>query len=386
MAIESGFFNSVNNDRLYNARDISRYFENILSSGIFKRITNCLQVSAASGMGITVAPGAGLIESQWFRASEAQALTVPAAHAVLPRIDNVVARLDFSEEVRAITLMVVSGTPADSPQAAAPVRTATVYDLILARVLVPAGASAIAADNITDTRANAEICGYVQSLVHDPVLKAFNSRYEAAANNVTSIPINIVGLNYGVDILNVHINGFKLASGVEYTVNADRGTITLAEAVDAGTIVDFEAYKPFMPDDIPDLADMVTDMAQAVTTLQAKVEALEADTGWINLAWASGITSNDNWQPRLRRVGKSIYLRGLCMGVNAIDKQILTIPDGYRPTQGGHAYVAYCSSNNNTRAARMFIDENGAVIVRSTEGGAPTGNDVITVSTSWLID
>lgn len=387
MAIESGFFNSVNGDRLYNARDISMYFDNILSSGIFKRIPNCMRVSAAGGMELAVAPGAGLIDCQWFRAAEAQTLAIPAAHAVLPRIDNVVARLDFSEEVRAITLLVVSGTPAENPTPVAPIRTASVHDLVLARVRVPAGAASIAASNITDTREDAAICGYVQSLVDTPILKTFNSRFEAAANNVATIPINIVGLDYSVDVLNVYINGFKLAPGVEYAVNANAGTISLVEPVDAGTIVDFEAYKPVMPDEIPDLADMVTDMAQAVTTLQAKVEALEADTGWIALTWATGITSNDNWQPRIRRVGKSIYLRGLCTGVNAIDFPILTIPDGYRPTQGGHAYVGYCSSkDNNTRAARMFIEENGTVIVRSTEGGAPSVGDVITVSTSWLID
>lgn len=386
MALESGFFNSVNNDRLYNARDISRYFENVLSSGIFKRITNCLKVSAASGMTVNVAPGAGLIDCQWFRAATAQTVTIPAANAVLPRIDNVVARLDLSEETRAITLKVITGTPAGSPTAPVPVRTVEVQDLVLARVRVPAGASAVTAADITDTRSDETICGYVQSLVDTPIVKSFNSRYTAPANNTAIVPINIIGLDYNVDILNVHVNGFRLAPGVEYTVNAAAGTVTLTNPVSAGAEVDFEAYRPVMPDNIPDLADTVTAMAQAVTTLQADVVELQADTGWINLTWESGISSNDNWAPRIRRVGKSIFLRGLCMGVNAIDKKVLTIPEGYRPTQGGHAYVGYCSSGNNTRAARMFIEEGGAVLVRSTEGGAPVGNDVVTISTSWLID
>ena len=386
MAVESGFFNSVNNDRLYNARDISRYFENVLSSGIFKRITNCLKVSAASGMTINVAPGAGLIDCQWFRAATTQVLNVPAANAVLPRIDNVVARLDLSEETRAINLMVITGTPAENPAPAEPVRTVEVQDLVLARVLVPAGATAIEAANITDTRNNDAVCGYVQSLVDTPIIKNFNSRYTATVNNTAIVPINIIGHDYNVDILNVHVNGFKLAPGAEYTVNPAAGTITLAVPVRAGAVIDFEAYRPIMPDDIPDLADTVTAMAQAVTTLQADVVELQADTGWISLAWESGITSNDNWAPRIRRVGKSIFLRGLCMGVNALDKAVLNIPEGYRPTQGGHAYVGYCSSNNNTRAARLFIEEGGTVLVRSTEGGAPTGSDVITISTSWLID
>ena len=100
MALESGFFNSVGGDRLYNADDMSRYFEHILSNGIFKRINRCLEVSPAGGMTLAVAAGAGLINCRWFRAASAETVTIPAAHAVLPRFDVVVARLDMSDSVR----------------------------------------------------------------------------------------------------------------------------------------------------------------------------------------------------------------------------------------------------------------------------------------------
>ncbi len=386
MAIESGFFNSSGGDRKYNAEQISRYFENILSSGIFKRINDCMKVSAGGGMNLTVSPGAGLIDCHWFRASTAEIVTIPTAHAVLPRLDNVVARLDMTEAGRAITLEVVAGTPAENPAPVAPTRTESLYDLVLARVLVPAGAASIAADNITDTRGNDDICGYVHSLVDTPVLKSYNSRYVAAANDTTVAPINIVGFNAGVDLLNVYINGFRVAPGVEYTINPATNSITLLEPIDAGTIVDFEAHRPNMPDEVPDLAETVADMAQTITTLQADITALRTDTGWLDLEWAAGISSSDNWKLRIRRVGKSIFLRGLALGVTAIDTQIATIPEGFRPTRGGHAWVGYCSSSNNTRAARLFIEETGEVIVRSTEGGAPASRDTISVSTSWLID
>lgn len=386
MALESGFFNSANGDRKYNAEQMSRYFENILSSGIFKRIADCLKVSAGGGMSLIVAPGAGLIDCHWFRAHSAENVTITGAHAVLPRIDCVVARLDLTEAARAITLEVVQGTPAESPAATAPTRTETVQELVLAHVLVPAGASAITADNITDTRDNEGICGYVHSLVDRPVLKSLNSRYIASANNTTVAPINIVGFNAGIDLLNVYINGFRIAPGVEYTINQATNSITLLEPIDAGTIVDFEAQRPNMPDEVPDLAETVADMAQTITTLQSELTALSADTGWIDLEWMTGITSSDNWKLRIRRVGKSIYLRGLALGVTAIDTQIATIPEGFRPVRGGHAWVGYCSFDNNTRAARLFIEETGEVIVRSTAGGAPVARDTICVSTSWLID
>lgn len=402
MALESGFFNDVNGDRLYNADDMSRYFENIMSSGIFKRITDCLKVSAASGMTLTVAPGAGLINCRWFRTETPESVTIPTANAVLPRFDIVVARLDMSDAVRSISLQVVSGAPAATPTAPEPVRTADMHDLVLALVYVPAGASEITADNLTDVRSNEWYCGYVRSLVDTPVLQSLRSRYTAPVNNTVNIPINVVGYNVNVDIINVYIEGFRMAPMLEYSVDEERKMVVLAEPVDVGTVVDIEVFKPTMPDDIPDLAENVNELMQdvtghndelaaandTITALRRRVEELEADTGWIDIPWENGVSSNANWTARLRRVGKSIFLRGLCTGITAQELQVATIPEGFRPTMGGHAYASFCSSNTgtNTRAARMFINTDGGVIFRSTGSAAPASTDVVTISTSWLID
>lgn len=277
MALDSGFFNSVGGDRLYNAEDMSRYFENILSSGIFKRIDNCLKVSASDGMNLTIAPGAGLIDCHWFRAMSAETVTIPTAHAVLPRFDIVVARLDMSDAVRAITLQVISGTPAESPTAPDPVRMPTMHDLVLALVYVPAGAAAITAENLTDVRDNEWYCGYVQSLVDTPVLKTFHSRYTAPTNDTTVAPIGVTGYNVGADLLNVYVNGFRLAPVEEYTVNVATKSITLAEAIDAGTIVDIEVYRPVMPDSVPTATETVLELVQEVANLQTALSTEQAE-------------------------------------------------------------------------------------------------------------
>lgn len=283
MALESGFFNSVGGDRLYNADDMSRYFEHILSNGIFKRIENCLKVSASDGMTLTVAAGAGLIECRWFRAAAAETVTIPSAHAVLPRFDAVVARLDTSDSVRAITLQVVSGTPAESPAAPEPVRTAAMHDLVLALVYVPAGASAITAENLTDVRDNEWYCGYVQSLVDTPILKTFHTRYTAPYNDTTVAPINVVGFNAGGDLLNVYINGFRMAPGVEYTINTTTASITLLEPVDAGTVIDFEVYRPVMAEEIPTATETLLEVVQTIADLQT---ALSTETALREQAYA----------------------------------------------------------------------------------------------------
>lgn len=386
MALESGFFNSVGGDRLYNADDMSRYFEHILSNGIFKRIENCLKVSPAGGMELNVAAGAGLINCRWFRAAAAETVTIPAAHAVLPRFDIVVARLDMSDSVRSINLQVASGAPAESPVAPDPVRTPTVHDLVLALVYVPAGATVITAANLTDVRDNEWYCGYVQSLVDTPILKTYHSRYIAPANDATVAPIGVVGFNAGGDLLNVYANGFRLAPGDEYTINTATASITLLEPVDAGTVIDFEVQRPVMADNIPDIASVVTDMAQTVTELSARVTGLETDTGWMELTGAAGINFSAAWVPKLRRIGKTVHLRGLCTGVTANQTQICTIPAGYRPPAGGHAYVGYCGNADDVRAARLFVEDTGEVIFRSAGAKIPASSDPILITTSWLID
>lgn len=276
MALESGFFNSVNGDRQYNAEQMSRYFENILSSGIFKRIENCLKVSPSSGMTLAVAPGAGLIDCHWFRAKAAETVTIPTAHAVLPRFDIVAARLDMTDNARAISLAVISGTPAETPIAPEPSRTASIYDLVLALVYVPAGATAISAENLTDVRNNDYYCGYVQTLVGTPIVKTYHSRYTAPVNDTTVAPIGISGFNAGSDMLNVYANGFRLAPGVEYNVNTTTNSIVLTEAVDAGTLVDFEIFRPAMPDDVPDVTDVIEEITQDVADLQTALSAEQA--------------------------------------------------------------------------------------------------------------
>lgn len=276
MALESGFFNSVNGDRKYNAEHISRYFENIMSSGIFKRIENCLLVSANGGMTLTVAPGAGLIDCHWFKARAAETVTIPTANAVLPRFDIVVARLDVSDNVRAIALDVVSGTPAASPAEPTLTRNETIYELALALVYVPAGATEIVTENITDVRENDWYCGYVHSLVDTPILKMLTGTYRAPSNDTSVVPINIAGYEPGIDIVNVYVNGFHRAQGTDFAIDKENKTIILTDAVDVNTIITFEVYKPILPDEIPTTTETLSAVLDDVTALESALSEEQA--------------------------------------------------------------------------------------------------------------
>ena len=122
---------------------------------------DALQVSAAaSGLAVNVAPGLAVMEGRYYElvddGSGAFTLSLSAATAH-PRIDRIVLTLNYS--ARSVTLGVLKGTEAASPEAPALTRNASRTMLSLAQVRVPVGAGALEADNITDERADEDLCG-----------------------------------------------------------------------------------------------------------------------------------------------------------------------------------------------------------------------------------
>ena len=55
--MRSGFFNSIDGDRKYDADDISNYFLKLISNGVFATPANSMQIQATTGMKVKVTPG-----------------------------------------------------------------------------------------------------------------------------------------------------------------------------------------------------------------------------------------------------------------------------------------------------------------------------------------
>ena len=159
----SGFFNSSGGDRVYNAADFASYFGKLVSNGIFYATANNLQVTAASGMSVSVQAGAAWINGYSYENTSPLTLTLATADGVNPRIDRVVVR--WSAINRSIILAVITGSAAATPAVPALTRNNDVWELGLADIAVAKGAVSIAAGNITDTRLNTSLCGLVNSLV-----------------------------------------------------------------------------------------------------------------------------------------------------------------------------------------------------------------------------
>lgn len=163
MAIRSGFFNSVNGDRKYDAKRFAEYFASFIGNGVFPNPSDNLQVIANNNMTVTVRPGKAWINGYILINDDDYILTLDPADGALNRIDRIVARYDTVD--REIRLEVKKGTFASSPVAPTLQRDADAYELALADVYVAAGSISISQADITDLRLNSELCGIVHGTV-----------------------------------------------------------------------------------------------------------------------------------------------------------------------------------------------------------------------------
>lgn len=158
MGTYANFYNSDNGDRVYDADSFSEWLRPFFKTGVFN---GELQVIASSGMEVIVDTGNAFIEGKLKKFDSQTTLTVEQASANSTRIDSVICRRNDTD--RDFTLMIVKGTTV----APLPVRENGIYDIVLAHITVPASAVEIKQENITDTRMDADICGWVVSNVEE---------------------------------------------------------------------------------------------------------------------------------------------------------------------------------------------------------------------------
>ncbi len=148
----------------YYADDASGYLATRLS-GVYSADED-FAVTANGDLTVSVSAGQAWVHPARFRGrsiimEQPETVTLTDADAVRSRIDRLVLRYDAA--ARKTSLTVLTGTPdSASPTAPEITRTALVYDLCLAEIRRPAGSTEITAADITDTRADEDVCGVMR--------------------------------------------------------------------------------------------------------------------------------------------------------------------------------------------------------------------------------
>lgn len=271
MAVTSGYFDSVNDDRLYNAEQMTTYFRGLVSDGVFADVGDGLQVVAGTGLSVQVKPGRAVVNCRWVENDDYFSVNLTNSSSQLNRWTAVILRLDYSG--REIVITSKDGTPATTPEKPTMTRNDIYYELCLAYVYVAKGATSILQKDITDTRANSNICGWVTGLIKQvdtsDLFVQWQSAYEDFYNSFISwfdtltsqlqvntyiqaydktitgnqpedflgISLDMQGYTFDAsDIFEVYINGLR-AYPDEYVVNNGTISVTVGESATASNVL-----------------------------------------------------------------------------------------------------------------------------------------------------
>lgn len=147
----------------YSAEDVATYLCT-RTSGVYAKDSN-FAASITGTRQVTIAPGLAWMNYDDFKgvsvcSRENTVLTVPDADNTLNRVDRVVLQFDTASNLTAIRLK--TGTPAVAAQPPDILQNHNQYELGLCTISVPAGSAAISAADVTDTRADEDVCGVMR--------------------------------------------------------------------------------------------------------------------------------------------------------------------------------------------------------------------------------
>lgn len=187
--IKSGFYDSINHDRLYGADDFSDYFEGLISDGIYAGIGKEFRVFAdGSTMVVKVDTGRAKILNKYVRNTDILEVEIDAADSENPRWDAVCVSVNLDEAYRNGYIDVHKGTPAADPKRPDVPDTNAAKLFVLAYVYVPAQATVINAENVNDNRGAAN-CPYVVGITGTENI--VNVVQEAATNAQSQITATV---------------------------------------------------------------------------------------------------------------------------------------------------------------------------------------------------
>lgn len=152
MTVTYGFYNSVSNDRTYDAIQMSSIFDGIITDGVFEFVGDALEPINGTGMQVIVKDGRAWFDHTWTLNDADLALAIAASDLVNPRIDTVVLEVNASNGVRANSIKVITGVAAAVPSEPTLINTSEVHQHPIAHVYVAAGVTSIILANVTDLR------------------------------------------------------------------------------------------------------------------------------------------------------------------------------------------------------------------------------------------
>ena len=217
MSVTYGFYNSLNGDRKYNAKQISELFDGLIRDGVFMSIGDALAVSAGGGMSVIVGTGRAWFNHTWTYNDAPLILQVDPSEIALNRIDSVVLEVNSNDDVRANTIKIVKGVPSSEPVATELVRNEFVNQYPLAYIYVSAGVTEITSANIENKIGSSDcpfVTGILETVDIDTLLTQWDAEFhdwiqqleEVLDENTAGNLLNLINANTGA--IEAHKNDY----------------------------------------------------------------------------------------------------------------------------------------------------------------------------------
>ena len=263
----------------YDADDASGYLSTRLS-GVYSADED-FAVTANGDLTVTVSAGQAWVRPARFRGrsiilEQPETVTLTAADTVRSRIDRLVLRYDAAAKKTSLT--VLTGTPdSASPTAPEITRTALVYDLCLADIRRPAGSTEVTAADITDTRADEDVCGVMRDGVKGIPTAQLQAQALAIMTQLST------ELHAKLDALDAAIAGVE--SGSFYTKAEADAKFGTPYSLPAATVSTLGGVK------VGDYLDIAPDGTLSGKTLYDTIAASVAVKSEARLVWNTHVTS-----------------------------------------------------------------------------------------------
>jgi len=406
-AVNCGFFDSVDKDRLYSADEMNRPYKRVITNGVFATQvgtpSNDLQVMAqGNSMNIIVSPGEGLFGDKWFQNPTALAITVPDNTNIVARIDSVIAQVDKRQIGRVGNIVYRTGSPASTPTPPSINQISSVIEYRIANIRVGAGAVVINQANITDCRGSSE-CPWITSLIKQVDTSTLFNQYQEAfeffydettsdfeswsaekkaefeqwletlteqlsvatnviildhtyisTGHITTVPIGIPSYDKETDALMVFANGLKMTEGENYTIDANSENIVLKAELLAGQIVNFFVLKSVMAADIQTTATMIQELNDEVADLK-EVTDMVMSVSYVGTGTCDNIKLTEMVQDFLS--GGNDYKK-LEITVHGT----FSVTNSYESVSGTSYFFNFANSSSTRRVCVDFADCDRIVI------------------------
>lgn len=180
MALTSGFYNSVNGDRKYNAEQLSSIFDGLINDGILYNVGNRFNITALNGNNVQIGSGRAWFNHTWIYNDSNYTISLEASSALLNRIDAIVLEINRNQDIRSSQIIVIKGEESSSPSNPILIKNDYQNQYPLAYIYRKANSSSITQEDIT-IKVGTEECPYVTGILPVEDIDKF---IEEASNDI----------------------------------------------------------------------------------------------------------------------------------------------------------------------------------------------------------